>query len=119
MKLDLTQWTQERLDVEQKIRALKNSIRHGGVREGFVLNPELRKYEPGPVSYASGMGTYRDYQDLYALQTRATVLYKIRAYTHGRQHLKGVERDYSNSEAQELLGMNPTLQVQELVAAAG
>lgn len=117
MRLDVMQWNQERLELEQKIRALKNSIKNGGVREDSVWNNELRKHEMKPVTFSSGMGTCRDYENLYALQTRATVLYKIRAYTHGRQHLKGMDKADADTEAKELLGMNLNLVVQEPLAA--
>jgi hypothetical protein len=103
MKINLEKWNAQRLAVETRIRSLKDSIRHGGTREDSVWNSETRKYELKPVTFSSGMGTYRDYALLDQLKNEATLLYKVRAQARGRHHQLTMTKEEEAEQVKFLL----------------
>ncbi len=81
MKINAKKWTEDRREIETRIKALKQGIRYED-KPCKVYDYVNRRSIEG--TYRGG--TFEQYRDLAKLKVAATILYKIRAQFRDHQH---------------------------------
>lgn len=105
MKLNINAWNLKRIDLEDQLKKLQESISRGGTRtqQGCeYLGNNRYQYKDIQMTFSPGMGTHQDYERLKKLKLEATMMYQLRAHGRGRVHLKGQTLEEQGKSLAEL-----------------